>query len=92
MSRLFLSDSVLQNFNPCPFCGSKEDLRIDLARAGNIAQAEADNARITCTRCQVVMEAYAEAEHFIPLEGDLYKRIPKKYADEVLQERWNKRR
>ena len=70
MSKLSLADSVFQKCNPCPFCGSKEGLRIDLARAGNTAQAAADIAKITCTRCHVVMEAYAE---------------------EVLQERWNRR-
>ncbi len=77
--------------NPCPFCGLVRNLEIEITLHGHPVYWQGDHAKLTCTGCCVSMEADQQAERFERVEGDLYRLIPHKYAEEVLAEKWNRR-
>lgn len=74
----------------CPFCG-ESNFSIDMSSGGKICNEYASSASIYCSNCCLKMTAYSEAEHYEQIEGDMYRKIPIKYAEEVLLDRWNTR-
>ena len=77
---------------PCPFCGGK-DFTINLSISnGKTVSEYADIASIGCRTCDAeIRNVIMVSEHFVPVEGGLYKKVPTKYAEEVLVEAWNRR-
>lgn len=76
---------------PCPFCGLVRNLKIEITLRGRPVNWQGDHAKLTCTGCCVSMEADQQEERFERVEGDLYRLIQHKYAEEVLAEKWNRR-
>ena len=70
---------------PCPFCGSREDLRIGTVELFNIIKEVHGRAKVSmqCERCRAEMSAYSFE---IDIDSD--------YAvqKELLFKKWNKRR
>lgn len=90
-----MPDERLEEYVACPFCGEKSYLQLKYTVGQDIVKDKADYAAIRCSKCCVRMFAVAEPEHFVPYgeteHEDCYKKIPTKYAEEVLKERWNTR-
>ena len=76
---------------PCPFCGLVRNLEMEITLRGSRVNLQGDHAKLTCTWCCVSMEADQQEERFERVEGDLYRLIRHKYAEEVLAEKWNRR-
>jgi len=83
--------SYRPNFGPCPFCGRRSSTFIvNSTVKGADPNAIEDQASLTCA-CGVTMKAKTEQEHFEPVSGDLYRRVPQIRALDVLAEKWNHR-
>lgn len=76
---------------PCPFCGG-QDFHIELSDHGKICKEYAEHGSIRCGTCGAGFQhIILEPEHYEHVEGDMYRKIPTKYAEEVLLEKWNRR-
>lgn len=76
---------------PCPFCGGR-DFRISLSYHGKACKQAGDLCSIRCTKCDAEFRnVLMDPKHYNLIEGDLYRLIPTKYAEEVLLEKWNRR-
>lgn len=93
---------TVDNFLPCPFCGGRKFLFLSMEGEEKLiisdrpprlvsVDREAETAEIRCSRCDVKMKCVAKNEYFEPIEDDLYRKVPKRYAEEILLEKWNRR-
>jgi hypothetical protein len=82
---------IRDRLKPCPFCGSI-NIRIDLGSGGKIVTCCADHADVKCMDCGCQFKHIVLIhEHFEPIKDDIYRKIPTKYAEEVMIEKWNSR-
>ena len=81
--------SYRPNFEACPFCGRRSSTFIVNSTVKHPSAIE-EEASLTCA-CGVTMKAKTVQEHFEPVSGDLYRRVPQIRALDVLAERWNHR-
>ena len=83
--------SYRPHFEPCPFCGRRSTtFVVNSTVKGADPKAIEDEASLACA-CGVTMKAKTEQEHFEPVSGDLYRRVPQIRALDVLAEKWNHR-
>lgn len=88
-----MEEELKKALKPCPFCGGT-DFLIELGCNGKIVNQQADNASLKCIGCGVQYQhIYKISEHFevVDEKKSLYRKIPEKYAEEVLLEKWNRR-
>lgn len=92
----------VDDFLPCPFCGEHKFLFLSMEgeekqiindRLPRLVTVDrkAETAKIRCSHCNVMMACVAINEHFEHIEDDLYRKAPKRYAEEILLEKWNRR-
>lgn len=77
-------------YRPCPFCGGT-DFKIRYMRNGDYVQEGALAATICCKTCMARMSAEYEREEFQKLDNKLYRKVPERFAEEVLLDKWNTR-
>ena len=79
------------DYKPCPFCGSR-DLEIEMSSRGKICYKYADNASLICKGCGVEFRhVIKERKKYVHIEGDTYRLIPERFAEDVLKDKWNSR-
>lgn len=81
-----MNDSA--GFDNCPFCGCGSGRFVinTLGRQGDFCE----EAFVAC-ECSARMKALAEPERYEHLAEDLYRRIPRRSALDILREKWNRR-
>ena len=75
-----MDKKITDGIDPCPFCGSTNFVVLSSNEQGSIH----------CS-CGVTMECRTAPEFYEHIEGDLYRRIPKKYGLALAKEKWNRR-
>lgn len=70
----------MAELKPCPFCGSLEYL-----------DTTPELGRIRCSSCSVTMAWSDVAERYELIGDDIYRKIPRKTAWDVVLEHWNRR-
>ena len=86
-----LYEDIIAKLKPCPFCGSL-NLKVELSRGGKITTEKADHASVMCRNCFCSFEhVLLEHEHYEHIQDDIYRKVPTKYAEDVLIDTWNRR-
>lgn len=76
---------------PCPFCGGREFL-VSLSDHGKICKEFGEIGSIRCITCGASFNnVIMESEHYEHVEGDMYRKISTKYAEQIIVEKWNRR-
>lgn len=66
----------------CPFCGGSSEYFNTYSHA--------DVGQISCP-CGASMKCQSVDEHYEQLEGNIYRKIEKRYGFQIAKERWNRR-
>ena len=86
-----MSSDYRSRLLPCPFCNGT-DFRIELSNNGKIVTEFAELASIKCNSCSAEFRfVNAVHEHYEHINGDMYRKVPTKYAEDVMVEKWNRR-
>lgn len=73
--------NLTDGIDPCPCCGG----------SSFTVGSNTSYGTIKCNGCDLYMRCDTIPEHYVQIDGDIYRKIPVKYGLAVAKERWNRR-